>query len=74
MLDFFRHRSGIGFIEMGSVANETEKEGSAICETSGKNARTVAVQANSIWQVSGATVILNFLKKSMPRMGPATVA
>jgi hypothetical protein len=32
------------------------------------------VQANSTWLVSGATVILNFLKKSMPRMGLATVA
>jgi hypothetical protein len=27
-----------------------------------------------IWLVSGATVILNLLKKSMPRMGPATAA
>jgi hypothetical protein len=31
-----------------------------------------AVQANRTWLVSGATVILNFLKESMPRMGPAT--
>ncbi len=34
----------------------------------------VAVQANSTLLVPGATVILNFLKKSMPRMGPATAA
>ncbi len=33
-----------------------------------------AVQANCIWLVSGETVTLNFLKKSMPRMGPATAA
>ncbi len=32
------------------------------------------VQANCIWLVSGETVNLNFLKKSMPRMGPATAA
>jgi hypothetical protein len=31
-------------------------------------------QANMIWLASGAKVILNFLKKSMPRMGPATAA
>jgi hypothetical protein len=34
----------------------------------------VAVQANCIWLISGATVALNFLKKSLPRMGPATAA
>jgi hypothetical protein len=34
----------------------------------------VNAQANMIWLVSAATVILNFLKKSMPRMGPATAA
>ncbi len=33
-----------------------------------------AVQANCIWLMSGATVTLIFLKKSMPRMGPATAA
>jgi hypothetical protein len=32
------------------------------------------VQANMIWLVYGATVILNFLKKSMSRMGPASAA
>jgi hypothetical protein len=31
-------------------------------------------QANMIQLVSGAKVILNFLKKLMPRMGPATAA
>jgi hypothetical protein len=29
-----------------------------------------AVQANWIWLISGTTVTLNFLKKSMPKMGP----
>ena len=32
------------------------------------------VHANCTWLVSGETVTLNFLKKSMPRMGPATAA
>jgi hypothetical protein len=32
------------------------------------------VQANCIWLISGATVTLNLLKKSMLRMGLATVA
>ncbi len=33
-----------------------------------------AEQANCIWLSSGETMTLCFLKKSMPRMGPATVA
>jgi hypothetical protein len=33
-----------------------------------------AVQANCIWLISGTTVTLNFLKKSMPRMEPSTAA
>jgi hypothetical protein len=33
-----------------------------------------AEQANCIWLISGETMTLNFLKKSMPRMGPATAA
>ncbi len=36
--------------------------------------RAAAEQANCIWLISGETITLNFLKKSMPRMGPATVA
>ncbi len=31
-------------------------------------------QANCSWLISGETVTLNFLKKSMPRMGPGTAA
>jgi hypothetical protein len=33
-----------------------------------------AEQANCIRLISGETMTLHFLKKSMPRMGPATVA
>ncbi len=33
-----------------------------------------AEQSNCIWLISGETVTLNFLKKSIPRMGPATAA
>ncbi len=36
--------------------------------------KAAAEQANCIWLISGETVTLNFLKKSMPRMGPATAA
>ncbi len=35
---------------------------------------TTAEQANCIWLISGEAVTLNFLKKSMPRMGPAIAA
>ncbi len=33
-----------------------------------------AERANCMWLISGETVTLNFLKKSMPRIGPATAA
>jgi hypothetical protein len=63
---------------IGCVAGGRETEGSVIGKTLGKNnlaaAGAIAVQANSTWLVSGATVILNCLKKSLPRMGPATAA
>ncbi len=36
--------------------------------------RAAAEQANCIWLISGETITLNFLAKSMSRMGPATVA
>ncbi len=55
-----------------------ETDNSTMDKTLGKvgsvAAGAVAIQANSTWLVSGATVILNILKKSMPRMGPATAA
>jgi hypothetical protein len=37
-------------------------------------AGATAAQEKITWLVSGATVILNFCKKSTPRMGPATAA
>jgi hypothetical protein len=52
--------------------------GSTIGKTLGKGSSAVAgataVQAYSNWLVSGETVILNFLKKSMPRKEPANAA
>ncbi len=48
---------------VGSAAEGKKGEGEA-----------AAVQANCIWLISGTTVTLNFLKKLMPRMGPATAA
>ncbi len=36
--------------------------------------RAAAEKATCIWLSSGETMTLNFLKKSMPRMGPATAA
>jgi hypothetical protein len=60
------------------VAEGTETSGLTMGKTLGKGilpvAGAITIQANSTWLVSGATVILNFLKKSMPRMGPATAA
>jgi hypothetical protein len=40
--------------------------GETLCEGGSALAVAVAVQANSTWLVSGATVILKCLKKSMP--------
>jgi hypothetical protein len=40
----------------------------------GKMDEAVVVQANRTWMVSGMTLTLNFLNKSMPKMGPATAA
>jgi hypothetical protein len=48
---------------MGKTAEGTKGVGEAAAE-----------QANCIWLIFGTTVTLNFLKKSMPRMGPATAA
>jgi hypothetical protein len=60
---------------IGCSAGKEETEGSAIGKMGGKNDLAAGTgQENSTWLVSGATVILNFLKKSMPSMGPATAA
>jgi hypothetical protein len=58
------------------TGGELNKHGEAGGAAEGKYGagEAAAVQANCIWLISGATVTLNFLKSSMPRMGPATVA
>jgi hypothetical protein len=57
----------------GGELNKHEEVGGAAGGKYGAS-EAAAVQANSIWLISGATVTLNFLKKSMPRMGLATAA
>jgi hypothetical protein len=58
------------------TGGELNKHGEADGAAEGKYGagEAAAVQANCIWLIAGATVTLNFLKKSMPRMGPATAA
>jgi hypothetical protein len=58
------------------TGGEVKKHGEAGEAAAGKygEGEAAAVQANCIWLMSGATLTLNFLKKSMPRMGPATAA
>jgi hypothetical protein len=60
----------------GEADEATENTGLAGSAAEGKKGvgKAAAAQANCIWLISGTTVTLNFLKKSMPRMGPATVA
>ncbi len=55
---------------------ELDKQNEADGAAEGKilAGRAAAEQANCIWLISGETMTLNFLKKSMPRMGPATAA
>jgi hypothetical protein len=40
----------------------------------GKTDEAAVVQANRMWLVSGTTLTLKFLRKSMPKMGLATAA
>jgi hypothetical protein len=58
------------------AGGELNKHGEADGAAEGKYGagEAAAAQANCIWLISGATVTLNFLKKSVPRMGPATAA
>ncbi len=58
------------------TGGELNKYGEVGGATEGKYGagKAAAVQAKCIWLISGATVTFNFLKKSMPRMGPATAA
>jgi hypothetical protein len=66
--------SGIGTgAGTGGELNKHGEVGEAAVGKYGAGEAT-AVQANCIWLMSGETVTLNFLKKSMPRMGPATAA
>jgi hypothetical protein len=60
----------------GEADEAVENMGWAGRATEGKKGADLAaaVHANCIWLISGTTVTLNFLKKSMPTMGPATVA
>jgi hypothetical protein len=53
------------------------KGGTAYGKELGKRGGTgeaATVQATRTWLVSGTTLTLNFLRKSMPEMGPATTA
>jgi hypothetical protein len=58
------------------TGGELNKHGEAGGAAAGKYGagEAAAVQANCIWLMSGATVTLNFFKKSMPRMRTATAA
>ncbi len=57
----------------GGKINKYSKADRAADSKSGAG-EAAAVQANCIWLISGTTVNLNFLKKSMPSLGPATAA
>jgi hypothetical protein len=58
------------------AGGKLNKYGEAVRAAEGKlgAGEAAAVKANCIWLISGATVTLNFLKKSMPSMGAATAA
>jgi hypothetical protein len=49
-------------------ATENKKGAGETAEGKYGTGEAAAVQANCIWLISGTTVTLNFLKKSMPRM------
>jgi hypothetical protein len=62
-------RAGTGV----TLGKQSEADGAAVIKKDEAN-KTAVVQAKWFWLISRATVTLNFLKKSMPRIGPATVA
>jgi hypothetical protein len=68
--------AGSGTGAGAGTGGELNKHGEAGEAAVGKlgAGEAAAAQANCIWLMSGETVTLNFLKKSMPRMGPATAA
>ncbi len=55
-------------------AAENKKEAGETAEGRMRVGEAAGVHANCIWLISVTTVTLNFLKKSMPRLGPATAA
>jgi hypothetical protein len=60
----------------GEVDEAAENMGWAGRAAEGKKGagEAAAEQPNCIWLISGTTVTLNFLRKTMTRMGPATLA
>ncbi len=73
-----RTRAGISvqLNKKGEADKAAENIGWVDSAAEGKNLAggAPAEQANCIWLISGGAVNLKFLKKSMPRMGPATAA
>jgi hypothetical protein len=67
---------GSGIRTVAGTSVELDKQNEADGGAEGKilAGGAAAEQANCIWLVSGETMTLNFLKKSMSRMGPATAA
>ncbi len=68
--------TGIELNKEGEADGAAENIGWAGSAAEGKRGagEAAAVQANCIWLISGETVALNFLEKSMHRMGPVTAA
>jgi hypothetical protein len=68
--------NGVELNKKGEADGAAENIGWTGGATEGKRrtGEAAAEQANCIWLISGETVTLNFLKKSMPRMRPATAA
>jgi hypothetical protein len=60
-----------GWVEVGQAKGGTA---SSTGLGKGKTDEDIVVQANRMWLVSGTTFTLNFLRKLMPKMGPATPA
>jgi hypothetical protein len=65
--------AGTGVGEADRAAESKEGAGEAAEGKQGAGEAAV-VQENCIWLMSRSTVPFNFLKKSMPRMGPVTAA
>jgi hypothetical protein len=61
-----------GWEEVGRADSGTDS-GTELGKRGGMD-EAATVQANRTWLVSGTTLTLNFLRKSMPKMGPATAA